>query len=182
MRRPTLILTTIVVGLFLAACAAPSGSPGSSDGGNGSSQGQPAQTDGPASSDGGSGGNGGNGGTGANGSVTYEITGDVQASGELPFINVLGGYYFQQEGVTYMPFAESEDTSGEVVFITLSADGNIFAYGNGTVAIPAAECDWNVTRNDDSGATGSFTCNDVFAVTETGMGTVDVQGEFDAHN
>lgn len=181
MRRPTLILTTIVVGLLVAACAAPSGEPGSSDGGNGSSQGQPVQTDEPTTSDGGSGGNGGNGGTGASGSVTFDISGDVTESGELPFLTVLGGF-FQQNGASYMPFANSENSEGEVIFISLSADGNVFAYGNGTVSIPAAECDWNITQNDDSGAAGSFTCNDALAITESGMGTVDVHGEFDAHD
>lgn len=174
MRRPTLLLTTVVIGLLLAACAAPSGEPGSS-------QGENLQTDEPTTSDGGSGGNGGNGGSGANGSVTFEITGDVNESGELPFLPILGGF-FQQNGSSYMPFANSDTDNGEVVFITLSDDGNVFAYGNGTVAVPAADCDWNVTRNDDGGATGSFTCNDALAVTETGMGQVDVHGEFDAHD
>ena len=181
MRRPTFILTTIVVGLLVAACAAPSGEPGSSDDGNGSSQGQPVQTDEPTTSDGGSGGNGGNGGTGANGSVTFDISGDVTESGELPFIPILGGF-FQQNGASYMPFAESESANGEVVFITLSDEQNVFAYGNGEVSIPAADCEWNVTRNDASGATGSFTCNDALAITASGMGTVDVHGEFDAHD
>jgi hypothetical protein len=180
MRRPILLIATLVVGLVVVACAAPSGEPGSSDGGgSGSSQGQPAQTNEPATSDGGSG--GGGGGSGANGSVTFEITGDVSESGELPFIPILGGF-FQQEGASYMPFSDAENAEGEVVFITLSPDGNVFAYGNGTVSIPAADCEWNITRNDDSGATGSFTCNDAASISETGFGTVDVHGEFDAHD
>jgi hypothetical protein len=180
MRRPILIILTLVAGLVVAACASPSGEPGSSDGGgSGSSQGQPAQTNEPATSDGGSG--GGGGGSGANGSVTFEITGDVTESGELPFIPILGGF-FQQEGASYMPFANSDNAAGEVVFITLSPDGNVFAYGNGTVSIPAADCEWNITRNDDSGATGSFTCTDAMAISESGIGTADVSGSFDAHD
>lgn len=181
MRRPTLALATLVVGLVLAACAAPAGEPGASGGGgSGSSQGQPGQTDEPTTTDGGGSGGGG-GGSGANGSVTFEITGDVNESGELPYLTILGGF-FQQEGASYMPFADSDNSAGEVVFITLSPDGNVFAYGNGTVSIPAADCEWNVTRNDDGGAAGSFTCNDATAITETGFGTVDVHGEFDAHD
>jgi hypothetical protein len=180
MRRPILVMATLVVGLFVAACAAPSGEPASSDGGgSGSSQGQPAQTNEPATSDGGSG--GGGGGSGANGSVTFEITGDVNESGELPFLPILGGF-FQQGDASYMPFANSDDSAGEVVFITLSPDGNVFAYGNGTVSVPAADCEWNVTRNDDGGAAGSFDCNGAAAISETGFGTVDIHGEFDAHD
>jgi len=174
MRRP-LILITVLAGLILAACAPSSGEPGSS-------QGQPDQTDQPAASqDGGSGGDGG-GSSGANGSITFQITGDFERSTELPYIPILGGF-FQQNGASYLPFAESDNANGEVVFIALNADGtNAFAYGNGTVSIPAAECDWNITRNDDGGAAGSFTCNDAMSLAENGIGTVDISGSFDAHD
>ncbi len=184
MRRPTLLLTTIVVGLLVAACAAPSGEPGSSDGGNGSSQGQPVQTDEPTTSDGGSGGNGGGGGGGANGSVTFEITGDVNESGELPFTPILGGF-FQQErrqlhAVRGTPIAPTARSSF-IIAVARTAERLRLRQWDGRRSRPPTATGMSPS-NDDSGATGSFTCNDAMAITETGFGTVDVHGEFDAHD
>lgn len=179
MRRPSLLLVlTAVIGLVLAACASPAGSPGASGGGEPSSA---AGSEAPAGSDDGSGGGGGGGGS-ASGSLVYDISGDYSASGELPYQSIMGGY-LDLQGVTYLPFAETE-SSDEVAFITLSDEQNIFAFGNGEFSVPAADCDWNVTRNDATGAAGSFECTDAMGihVGEQTFVTVDISGSFDTSN
>jgi hypothetical protein len=176
MRRPSLLLIlTAVIGLVLAACASPAGSPDASGGSEPSSA---AGSEAPASSDGGGGGGGGLG-TGS-GSVEFEITGGFSDSGELPFVGDFG--YFQQAGVSFLVFTEDNAASeANGIIITLSDDGNVLQYVTDEIVVPAATCDWNVTRSDATGAAGSFSCND-----QAGFGTngqtytdLDLNGSFE---
>jgi hypothetical protein len=174
-RRPILWILLLITGLILAACTSPAGSPDGSDGG------QPP-TDEPAASQGGGDGDGdGDGGFGGgNGSVDYSISGSYSDSGTLPFA---GNYaYFQQAGVTFLVFtddANAEEANG--VILSISDDGNVFQYVTDEIVIPAADCEWNITRNDATGAAGSFNCND-----QGGFGTdgqvyadLDISGDFE---
>jgi len=161
----------------LAACASPvgSGEPGASSGSEPSAA--------PAASQGGGGGGGGGGiGTGS-GSVQFQINGGFSDSGELPFA---GDYaYFQQAGVSFLVFTDDTDaTEATGVILTLSADGNVFQYVTDEIVIPAATCDWNVTRNDATGAAGSFDCTDQsgFATDGQVYTDLDVSGTFEVNS
>lgn len=180
MRRPSLLLIlTAVIGLVLAACASPSGSPDASGGTEPSSA---AGSEAPAQSDDGSGGGGGGGGGlgSGSGSVEFEITGGFSDSGELPFVGDFA--YFQQAGVSFFVFTDdSTATEANGIIITLSDDGNVLQYVTDEIVVPAATCDWNISRNDASGAAGSFDCND-----QAGFGTngqaytdLDINGSFE---
>jgi hypothetical protein len=178
MRRPSLLLIlTAVIGLVLAACAPPSGSPGASGGSEPSTA---AGSQAPAGSDSGGGGGGGLG-TG-DGSVQFEISGGFSDSGELPFVGDFG--YFQQAGVSFLVFTDDTAASeANGIIITLSNDGNVLQYVTDEIVVPAATCDWNVTRSDATGAAGSFTCND-----QAGFGTngqaytdLDISGSFEVN-
>jgi hypothetical protein len=178
MRRPPLLLVlTFIIGLILAACASPAGSPGASSGGEPS----PAASEAPAGSPGGGGGGGGGIGTGT-GTVNFEITGGFQDSGELPFVGNFA--YFDQAGVTFLVFTDDTGASeANGIVITLSDDGNVLAYITDEIIVPTAECDWNVSRDDATGAAGTFVCNDA-----SGFGTggqmysdLDISGEFEVN-
>lgn len=74
MRHPRPFLALLAVAALTVACSSTGGeSPGESNGGGGGGE-ATATPD------------GGGGGGGANGSITYQIAGDYEASGELPFL------------------------------------------------------------------------------------------------
>jgi len=177
-RSPIVPILAIAVGLILAACASPADSsePGASSGTEPSTA--------PAESQEGDGGGGGGGGGigGGSGSVQFDISGGFSDSGELPFAGDFA--FFQQAGVTFLVFTDDTDaTEANGVILTLSEDGNVFQYVTDEVVIPASECEWNVTRNDASGAAGSFECSD-----QAGFGTdaqvytdLDISGSFEVN-
>lgn len=181
MRRPPMLGVLIVlIGLILAACGSPSGSgePGASAGGEPSA---PAESEAPGQSESGGGGGGGGAGTGE-GAVNFEITGGFQDSGELPFVGDFA--YFDQAGVSFLVFTDDTDaTEASGIIISLSNDGNVLQYVTDEIVVPAATCDWNVSRNDATGAAGTFSCND-----QGGFGTngqiyndLDLSGEFEVN-
>lgn len=184
-RSPIALILAAIVGLILAACASPSGGgPGASGGG-----GEPstaAESNAPAESQAGGGGGGGGFG-GGSGSVEFQMTGGHEVSDELPFAGNFA--YFQQAGVSFLVFTDDTDAAeANGVIITIGAEGNtedsVFQYVTEDLVIPAANCDWNITRHDATGAAGSFTCNDVAGFSASGgaiMG-IDVSGSFEATN
>jgi hypothetical protein len=178
MRRPPLLLIlTFIIGLILAACASPAGSPDASSGGEPSI----AASEAPAESEGSGGGGGGGIGTGT-GSVEYEITGGFSDSGELPFAGNFA--YFQQAGVTFLVFTDDTDAAeANGVIITLSDDGNALQYVTDEIIVPAGTCEWDVTRNDATGAAGSFTCTDQggFGTDGTVHTDLDISGSFEVN-
>jgi hypothetical protein len=186
MRRPPLVLIlAATIGLALAACASPSGDgPGASDGGEPSSA---AESDATAESqDGGGGGDEGGIGTGS-GSVQFQMTGGHEVSDELPFAGNFA--YFQQAGVSFLVFSDDTDASeANGVIITVGPDGsdenNVFQYITEDLIIPAADCDWNITRHDATGAAGSFTCSNVsgFSGIGSGVSGINITGDFEASN
>jgi hypothetical protein len=180
------LIMAAILGLVLAACSgSPSGSePGPSDGG-----GEPstaAESEAPGESQGGGGGGGGGIGTGS-GSVRFQMTGGHEVSDELPFAGNFA--YFQQAGVSFLVFTDDTDaTEANGVIITVGPEGsdenNVFQYITDDLIIPAADCDWNITRNDATGAAGSFTCNNVsgFSGIGSGVSGVNITGDFEASN
>lgn len=185
MRRPPVYLVlAAVIGLVLAACASPSGGGGASDGGEPSSA---AESSAPGESQ--DGGNGGGGGIGSgSGSVQFEMSGGHSVSDELPFAGNFA--YFQQAGVSFLVFTDDTDADeANGVILTLGLDGsdanNVFQYITDEVLIPAADCSWNITRHDATGAAGSFECTDQagFSVSSGGaILDIDIRGDFEASN
>lgn len=153
-------------------------------GSDGGSSGEGTETTQPSVSVGGGGGateTSGGGGSGANRSVTYEISGDYEASGELPFVTALStftnggwvGYFGEENGDT-------------IVQVNSMTGTQIINFGNPEVSVPgtaATGCTIDFTQNDADGFAGSFDCQGIIAArNDTGAAvTVDFNGEFDAH-
>ncbi len=168
----------LAIAAITVACSTPGASSGASSGsqsseGPGASQSAAASQ--PAASSGG-------GGGGANGSVTFQITGDYTASGELPFIP-LGLSTFTNNGW----FASFADSSGsKVIQINSMPNGYIVNYADAGASVPGTEangCTFTFTKNDSSGLAGSFECHAVQGLKQ-GTATlihVDFSGHFDAH-
>lgn len=197
MRHPQPFLALLAVAALTVACGSTGGeSPGESNGGGGGGGGSGGEAT--ATPDGGGGGGeatatpgggGGGGGGGANGSITYNISGDYEASGELPFLAQGLSTWIESEGGWVANFAQ---TSGEGAYILMNTQtrGQILTFGDGTVVIAAAsgestgyDCTFNLTRNDSGGLSGSMECNDIFASNATtgALITVDVTAEWDVH-
>ena len=182
--RPYLALLAIAA--MTAACSAAPGS-------NSSGENQPSTGSQPSQAAASSGGGGGGGGGGANGSVTYEITGDYQASGELPFLANGVSVWIESAGGWVANFA-NQSGEGAVILINTQAaegtEGQSFTYGDGSIVLTAVstpdsgmDCTFNLTKNDSSGLTGDMDCNSAIAAdTTTGAQKhVKVTAHWDAH-
>jgi hypothetical protein len=179
--RPFAALLTIAA--LTMACSGP---PGSSSGGESSQAGGASQ---PAASSGG----GGGGGSGVNGSVTYEITGDYQASGELPFLAGGISLWVESAGGWVANFANQSGEGAVILINTQAAEGTqgqIFTYGDGSVILSAVstpdsgfDCTFDLTKNDSSGLVGDVHCNTALAVDATtgAQKRVKVTAHWDAH-
>jgi hypothetical protein len=183
--RPHLAL--LAMAALIAACSGP---PGSSSGGEGSQGGEPSTGSQPSQAAS-SGGGGGGGGGGANGSITYELTGDYQASGELPFL--VGGVsqWVDSAGGWVANFANTDGTA-YILLNTQAAEGTpgqIFTFGDGKVILAAGSgetgmgCTFNLTKNDSSGLSGNLDCTAAIAADATtgAQKHVKVHAEWDAH-
>ncbi len=174
MRQLRPILAVVGAMALLVAC---SSTPGASTGNGGASQ-PAASTGGGASQPAASVGGGGGGGIFGNGSAKYHITGDYTADGELGFIPAAS--QIDQNGTYSLSF--SNEASDTVLIIQLNGDAKFLSYGDPGHSLPAASCDFNITRQDGDGAAGTFNCNNVMIFTSTGSttGHANVSGEFDA--
>jgi len=174
-RIPFRFVVLVALGLLLAACA-----PTTSQQPSESSGGEPpaAESQPPASQPGGG---GGGGGGGANGSVQYEISGDYSDSGELAFVPA--GSFFDQNGSSYLSFTNQGEST--VLFIQLNDSGNSVQFGNqeASVTTDAAACTFNLTRDDATGAAGTFDCPNAFMVLVEGsqVGSGTIRGTFEGH-
>lgn len=172
-----------------AVTVACSGPPGSSSGGESSQGGAASQAASlPAASSG-----GGGGGGGANGSITYEITGDYQASGELPFLAGGVSVWVDASGGWVANFG-NQSGEGAVILLNTQAGegttGQVFTYGDGSVILTAIstpdsgfDCTFTLTKNDSSGLIGDAHCNTAIAVDATtgAQQHVQVTAHWDAH-
>jgi hypothetical protein len=124
---------------------------------------------------------GGGGGGGANGSVTYQISGDYTASGELPFVTQVSSF---SNGGWTATFAN--ESAAELIQINTIAGTLVVAYGDATVAIaasPTTGCTVNVTKSDSTGLAGDFQCSGPIAA-KSATGTqinVTFSGAFSGH-
>ena len=175
MFRPSFMLTlALVLGLVLAACAQ---SPGQS-----SSQSTAGE---PAASQASGGGDGGGGGGGQYGSAVFEISGNVEASGELPF-QPAGSVF--ADGAWYMTFAE--ENGNQVLAINLVATGMTVLYGDGSITAVGIgsgtdgnTCDFNIDHQDAGGSSGSFDCANASGTNAAGAvfaDGVEMHGTWDA--
>jgi hypothetical protein len=174
-RRPFPVLFTALA-LLLSACA-----PAASQTPSESSGGEPSAAASQAAASQAGGGGGGGGGAGANGSVQYEISGDYSDSGELAFVPAAS--YFDQSGVSYMSF--TNEGSSTVIFISIGDQGNFVQYGNeeASVTTDTQSCTFNLSRDDATGAAGTFDCANALVVQASGsqVGTGTIRGTFEAH-
>lgn len=175
--RPHLAL--LATAAITMACSGPPGSSagGESQGGEPSTGSQPSQA--AASS-------GGGGGGGANGSVTYEITGDYEASGELPFQPLASAFDSNNKGWS-AAFADTTNATTVVSLITFS-QGQTFSFGDGTAAVvgvgesgAGSGCTFTLTKNDASGLSGHVECTSAGVVQQGGTGTAHLTADWDAH-
>lgn len=99
------------------------------------------------------------GGTSGAGSITYEISGGFEASGEEPFNPTMS---FFDNGVWTMTFG------GGTTLLVLGLDPSTpsISWTNGTASAggDSTNCEFDITRQDASGASGSFVCSDVAVV------------------
>lgn len=187
MHRPTwLLILTVVVGLILAACASPSGSPDASSGGEPSTA---AESQEPAASEGGGGGNGGGGGgigrqlpdgNWSGGEASIEMSGDATASGTAPLSPMIS---FTDGDSTILTYASADGA----MLISIAIYSDSFAVsvttaeavgGGGTTT--SCSVDWGST--DDNNVSADFSCPDspVFTMTGSQSGSADIDGSFNA--
>ena len=121
-------------------------------------------------------------GGGENGSVTFQISGDYETSGEFPFIPLASA--FSNGGWSATFAADGSDA----IFVMNTIPGSLtVSYGDTEVvitAIEAAGCTFDLAQNDSSGLVGSFACSGAaigFRSQTGAMITVNFSGEFAAH-
>lgn len=176
--RPLLACLAISA-LFVAGCSSPAasgGAPTATSGAGGPTATTPGEPTQPPATIG-----GGGGGGGANGSVTYQISGDYTASGELPFVPLVSS--FSNGGWTATFANENAD---QLIQINTIQGNLVVSFGDGKVAIvgtTVSGCTINMTKNDASGLAGDYHCTGAIAVDDTTSATinVDFSGAFEGH-
>ena len=107
-------------------------------------------------------------------SISYTVTGSIEDSGEEQFVPSMS---FYDSGFWTMTFGGGE------VLIIVSLDPATpsvnYAKGGDTIG-GAAECQFDITSQDESGAAGSFDCLDAPAVVAGALDTASISGSFSA--
>lgn len=114
-----------------------------------------------------------------NNSITYTISGGYEARGEAAFVSAMS---FFDNGVWTMAFGD--DSGGVLLLVNLDPSTPSVNFANSadasSISGSSTECDFEVTRQDASGAAGSFTCSDVAAVVGGALTQADnFSGAFD---
>lgn len=172
MRLMRILLTLAALALIAAACgdddAATTTQPGSSGTTTATTAGTPTTS--------------GSSGSGANGSITFQIDGDYEASGEFPFVPAASTFSNGGWSATF-----GQDGSEAVIILNTFPGSVVVSYGDPEVVISAldgAGCSFDFDQNDAGGLVGSFTCSDAAIGFRSGSGaaiTVDFSGEVSAH-
>ncbi|MDQ2854534.1 MAG: hypothetical protein M3R32_06715 [Chloroflexota bacterium] len=169
--RPITVLVAIAA--LAAACSAPAAS-SSAQTSQAAQASQGANASQPAASSSGSGG-------GVNGTLTFEISGGYTRSGDLPWVPLASTF---TNGAWYLTFGDSNGAN-EVVIINGTAGSFVVAYGNSDIAITGGvdpACSFTFSRQDASGAAGSFDCHGLPGIKTDGTSVqVDFKGSFDGH-
>ena len=181
MRHPRTIVSLVVIAALATACSSAPGGGSSEPSSGAEASASAAPSAGPSL------GGGGGGGGGANGSITYQITGDAQATGELPFFP-LSLSIFDPSANGWVAYFLTQDGANSVV-LNLAPDGQIFLYTDGTLTVtgvsdPSSEtgCTFNVTKNDAGGTAGRLTCTSALVVDGSGaLKHAAVTAHWDAH-
>jgi len=171
--RPITVLVAIAA--LAAACSAPAAS-SSAQTSQAAQASQGANASQPAASSSGSGSGGG-----VNGTLTFEISGGYTRSGDLPWVPLASTF---TNGAWYLTFGDSNGAN-EVVIINGTAGSFVVAYGNSDIAITGGvdpACSFTFSRQDASGAAGSFDCHGLPGIKTDGTSVqVDFKGSFDGH-
>jgi hypothetical protein len=117
------------------------------------------------------------GGTSGAGSITYEISGGFEAAGEEPFNPTMS---FFDQGVWTMTFG------GGATLLVLGLDPSTpsisWTSGTASAGADSSNCEFDITRQDADGASGSFSCSDVALVNEGALTeAASFTGTFDAN-
>ena len=121
-------------------------------------------------------------GGGENGSVTFQISGDYETSGEFPFIPLASAFSNGGWSATF-----GVDGSDAILVMNTIPGSLTVSYGDTEVvisAIEAAGCNFDLDQNDANGLVGSFACSSAaigFRSQSGAMITVNFSGEFAAH-
>jgi hypothetical protein len=183
MRHPRQFTALLAIAAITVACGS---SPGASSGGESSQGSEPSTGSQPSQAAASTGGGGG-----ANGSITYEITGDYEASGELPFLAGSSSWIESANGWV----ANFADPAGGGAVISLNTQegqtiGQGLSYGDGSVTVIAAsdsgggtDCTFTLDKNDADGLKGHVECSSAFAVDNNDGSQKNVQfnAQWDAH-
>ena len=82
-----------------------------------------------------------------------------------------------------MSFTEASSDGAKVLALSLDPANTNFSFGDGEITIfgAAPQCSFNIDHQDSSGASGSFECAGLTAITAAGMANdVNVSATFDA--
>lgn len=170
--RPMIFLALFT--LSLGACG------GGSDQESGQTSGQATTTSVGEGSQTDSGSSEGGGSVAGSNSAEYTITGSYEASGEASFQPAMS---FFDNGIWTMTFG---DESGALLILGLdpSTPSVNFTDGKFTVSGDGSTCEFNISRQDATGAAGTFDCANAPGVsTASGALTQDnsFSGSFDAN-
>ena len=124
---------------------------------------------------------GGGGGTGSGtGKVTYQVTGSVERSGELPFLS-FGSRFGGAAGVALNFTTEA---GGAIFSIGEISGAHTVAFVDEEFALSFANCEAFELNVDGENATGRFECSQGFG-TKVSDGSIvsgmKISGTFDAH-
>ena len=176
MRHLRSFAALLTIAAITAACT-PGSTGGESQGGE-ASQGGGASQPAPSTGDGG-------GGGGANGSITYEITGGYEASGELPFQPLVSRFDAGLGGWT-ATFVESG--GGKLVTLQTGSETEAFSFADSMAVVVGASaagsgqgCTFTITKNDASGLAGHVECTDADVAQESGTSKADLTADWEAH-
>jgi hypothetical protein len=181
LKRQLLLVTTVLVVVSACGGGAGSSSAPSVDG----SQPSEAATSPDASSGGGSGGGAGitglkpvEDGNFTSGQLHVEMTGDRTATVDATGNGFAGG------GVAVLTFVDSANTSLTTIgFSTVEEVGLAVQIGTVATAVNWGDgCTATITRQDATGISGEFTCQDVPGIDTADALTLSLQGTFSAEH
>lgn len=170
MRHLRPITAILAIAAVTVACGGPAGASAGEEASQGAGASQPVASSG-----------GGGGGGGANGSVTYQVSGGYSRSGELPWVPLASTF---TDGIWYLAFADTSSGENQDTLVISGAGGTkVVVFGNNEFGITGGvepACTFNFTRQDASGAAGSFDCHGVMGIKADGtLVQVDFKGTFD---
>jgi hypothetical protein len=118
--------------------------------------------------------------SGDNGGVEFTISGGHEKSGDYVWIPVASSY---APGWWAMSFTEPSGVGAAVLSLALDPANTNVSFGDGEITIfgMAPQCSFNIDHQDSSGASGSFDCADLTAITAAEMVPgISFSGTFDA--